>query len=90
MKGYEYFHMKLELFPQDIIAEYDLTSKFDHNGNVHYEVQRGMCGFPQAGIILTQELLEEVVIAHKSQLVVRGIGGVNPPANLLLVTTVTG
>ncbi len=58
MKRYEYFHMKLELFPQDIIDKYDLTSMVDHNGNVHCEVQRGMYGLPQAGII-AQELLEE-------------------------------
>jgi hypothetical protein len=39
MKRYEYFHMKLELFPQDIIYKYDLTSKVNHNGNMHSEVQ---------------------------------------------------
>jgi hypothetical protein len=39
MKRYKYFRMKLELFPPDIINEYDLTSKVDHNGNVHCEVQ---------------------------------------------------
>jgi hypothetical protein len=58
MKRYEYFRMKLELFPQDIIEEYDLTSKVDHNGNVPCEVRRGMYGLPQAGFI-AQELLEE-------------------------------
>ena len=58
MKRYEYFRMKLDLFPQDIIDEYDLTSKVDQNGNVHCEVRRGMYGLPQAGII-PQELLEE-------------------------------
>ncbi len=51
MKRYEYFCMKLELFPQDIIEEYDLTSKVNHNRNVHCEVQPGMYGLPQAGII---------------------------------------
>ncbi len=50
--------MKLDLFPQDIIDEYDLTSKVDQNRNVHCEVCRGMYGLPQAGII-AQELLEE-------------------------------
>ncbi len=58
MTRYEYFRMKLNLFPQDIIDEYDLTNKVDQNGNVHYEVQRGMYGLPQAGII-AQELLGE-------------------------------
>jgi hypothetical protein len=39
------------------IDKYDLTSKVDHNGNDHWEVQRGLYGIPQAGII-AQELLE--------------------------------
>jgi hypothetical protein len=39
MKRYKYFCMKLELFPQDIIDEYDLISKIDHNGNMHCEVR---------------------------------------------------
>ena len=38
MKRYEYFRMKLDLFPQDIIDKYDLTSKMDQNGNEHCEV----------------------------------------------------
>ncbi len=58
MKRYEYFRMKIELFPQDIIDQYDLTNKVDHNNNVHCEVRRGMYDLPQAGII-AQELLEE-------------------------------
>ncbi len=57
-KRYEYFCMKIDLFPQDIINEYDLTSKVDHNESVHCKVQQGMYGLPQAGII-AQELLEE-------------------------------
>ena len=58
MKRYEYFRMKLELFPQDVIDRYDLSNKVDRNGNVHCEVRRGMYGLPQAGII-AQELLQE-------------------------------
>jgi hypothetical protein len=57
MKRYTYFRMILKLFPQDIIDEYNLTSKVDHNGNAHCNVQRQMYGLPQAGII-AQELLE--------------------------------
>jgi hypothetical protein len=38
MMRYKYFCMKLELFPQDIIDEYNLTSKVDHNRNVHCKV----------------------------------------------------
>jgi hypothetical protein len=58
MARYEYFRMKLELFPEDIIAEYDLCNKVDATGKVHCKVRRGMYGLPQAGII-AQELLEE-------------------------------
>jgi hypothetical protein len=50
--------MKLELFPEDIIAEYDLRNKVDATGSVHCKVRQGMYGLPQAGII-AQELLEE-------------------------------
>jgi hypothetical protein len=50
--------MKLELFPKDVIIEYNLRNKVDSNGNVHCKVQQGMYGLPQAGII-AQKLLEE-------------------------------
>jgi hypothetical protein len=39
MARYEYFQMKLDLFPEDIIAEYDLCNKVDATGNVHCKVQ---------------------------------------------------
>jgi hypothetical protein len=58
MKRYEYFRMNIALFPQDIIEEFNLLEKVDHDGNVFCEVRRGMYGLPQAGII-AQELLEE-------------------------------
>jgi hypothetical protein len=57
MKRYKYFCMKLELFPQDIIDKYNLTSKVDHNRNVHCKVQQGLYGLLQA-VIIAQELLE--------------------------------
>jgi hypothetical protein len=39
MDWYEYFRMKLELFPHDIIEEYGLRDKVDADGNVFCEVQ---------------------------------------------------
>jgi hypothetical protein len=56
MERYEYFRMKLRLFPQDIINEYGLRDKVDADGNVFCQVQRRMYGLPQAGII-AQDLL---------------------------------
>ncbi len=50
--------MKLELFPEDVIIEYNLCNKVDSNGSVHCKVRQGMYVLPQAGII-AQELLEE-------------------------------
>jgi hypothetical protein len=42
MKCYEYFHMKIDLFPKDIINEYNLHDKVDANVNVFCKVRRGM------------------------------------------------
>ena len=56
MDRYEYFRMKLELFPQDIVEEYGLQDKVDSDGYVFCEVRQGMYGLPQAGII-AQNLL---------------------------------
>ncbi len=58
MSRYEYFRMKLDLFPEDIIDEYNLKDIVDADGNIFCEVRRGMYGLPQAGII-AQELLEK-------------------------------
>jgi hypothetical protein len=58
MSRYEYFRMKLDLFPDNIIEEYKLQDIVDSNCFVFCEVQRGMYGLPQAGII-AQELLEK-------------------------------
>ncbi len=38
MKRYKNFHMKIDLFPQDIIDLYNIINKVDHNGIVHCEV----------------------------------------------------
>ncbi len=38
MACYKYFQMKLELFPENIIAKYNLRNKVDATGNVHCEV----------------------------------------------------
>ena len=48
--------MKLDLFPTNIINEYNLRDIVDPDGDVFCEVKRGMYGLPQAGII-AQELL---------------------------------
>ncbi len=62
MKRYKYFHMEIDLFPQDIIGQYNLTNKVDHNGNIHCNVRHGIYSLSKAGII-AQELLQECLLA---------------------------
>jgi CO/xanthine dehydrogenase FAD-binding subunit len=38
MKRYKYIQMKIKLFLEDIIQEYDLRNKVDATGNVHCNV----------------------------------------------------
>jgi hypothetical protein len=67
MTRYEYFRMKLNLFPDNIIKEYKLWDIVDNNGNIFCKVPHGMNGLPQAGII-AQELLEKhLCIAGNTQ-----------------------
>ena len=50
MSRYEYIRMKLEMFPDDVIAEYNLREKVEPDGYVYIEVHKGMYGLLQAGI----------------------------------------
>ena len=54
----EYLRMKLNHFPDDVIAHYGLKEKVDAKGFVYVKCVRGMYGLPHAGII-AQRLLEE-------------------------------
>ena len=58
MERYEYVRIKLDDIPQEIIVEYSLHDKVSSDGHVYVEIQKGMYGLPQAGI-LAQQLLEK-------------------------------
>ena len=58
MVRYEYVRIKIEDIPEEIIVEYNLREKVTSDGYVYIEIQKGMYGLPQAGI-LAQELLEK-------------------------------
>ena len=58
----EYIRMKLDTFPEDVIAQYNLK-QLAHNGHVYAECNRGIYGLPHAGI-LAQRLLEERLEQH--------------------------
>jgi hypothetical protein len=48
--------INLSLLPQETIDKYDFI-ELTQDGNVYIEIQKGMYGLPQAGI-LTHELLQ--------------------------------
>ena len=54
---YEYMKMPIALFPAGIIEHYRLNDKV-LNGYIYMEIQKGMYGLPQAGI-LANKLLKE-------------------------------
>ena len=45
----------IKLIPQEFIDLYNLTTKV-RNGYVHIEIQKGMYGLPQAGILANKLL----------------------------------
>ena len=49
----------IELFPQEVIEEYDLM-KLVHNGFIFMEIRKGMYGLPQAGTIANKQLQEHL------------------------------
>jgi hypothetical protein len=58
MTRYEYVQIKINNVLGEIIKQYNLSEKMDKDGYLYIEVQKGMYGLPQAGI-LAQELLEQ-------------------------------
>ncbi len=58
MAWYEYMRLRLADMPKDVIAHYKLNNIATPEGYIYCEIQKGMYGLPQAGII-AQKLLEE-------------------------------
>jgi hypothetical protein len=55
LEYYEYMKMPLSLFPQWIIAQYDLKTHAK-DGWVHLEMRHAVWGLPQAGILANKRL----------------------------------
>jgi hypothetical protein len=62
MARFEYVRINIDHVPQEIIDEYKLKDKVV-DGYIYVEIQKGMYGLPQAGI-LAQQLLEERLNKH--------------------------
>jgi hypothetical protein len=63
MARYKYMRLQIVDMPEDVIAHYKLTDISTHDGYIYCEIQKGMYGLPQAGII-AQQLLEKRLKAH--------------------------
>ena len=55
MDRYDYMKLPLDINPEEIIQQYNLRN-FQHKGFVYMEIQKGMYGLPQAGIIANDKL----------------------------------
>jgi hypothetical protein len=63
MARYEYMQLHIADILEDVIKHYDLRDKATPDGYIYCEIQKGMYGLPQAGII-AQQLLEERLQKH--------------------------
>ncbi len=63
MAQYEYMQLRIADMPDDVIKQYNLTDLATPDGYVYCEIQKGMYGLPQAGII-AQQLLEKQLQEH--------------------------
>lgn len=59
----EYVRLKLDDIPEEVIVEYKLRQLATPDGYVYIQVNKGMYGLPQAGL-LAQELLENRLGEH--------------------------
>ena len=51
MARYKYMQLRIADMPDDVIEHYNLRDKATPNGFIYCEMQKGMYGLPQAGII---------------------------------------
>ena len=58
LKRYEHLWLKFKDTPKDATKQYALEEKATEDGWVYVEIQKGMYGLPQAGL-LAQELMEQ-------------------------------
>jgi hypothetical protein len=79
--------INLASLPQETIEKYDLI-KLSQDGKVYIEIQKGMYGLPQAGI-LTNELLQRNLAKDGYRLTTAHTWPVDPrySTNIILVSS---
>ena len=63
MERSEYMKIPLSHIPDEIITEYSLRNKVHHDSSIYIEIQKGMYGLPQAGM-LANKLLKRRLAKH--------------------------
>jgi hypothetical protein len=63
MAQYEYMQLKISDMPDNVIKHYKLHDIVTPDGHIYCEIQKGMYGLPQVGIIV-QELLADCLKQH--------------------------
>ncbi len=63
MARYKYMQLKILDMPDDVIEHYKLRDIVTPDGHIYCEIQMGMYGLPQAGII-AQELFADCLRQH--------------------------
>ncbi len=51
MARYKYMQLRISDMPDDVIEHYNLRANATPDGYIYCEIQKGMYGLPQAGII---------------------------------------
>jgi hypothetical protein len=64
MARYKCMQLKISDMPDNVIEHYKLRDIVSSEGHIYCEIQKGMYGLPQAGII-TQELLADRLQQHR-------------------------
>ena len=60
MERPDHMRMKMKDLPQEFLDMYDLTKLVGDDGNVYIKIQKGMYGLPQAGILVQQQLEQQL------------------------------
>ncbi len=63
MATYKYMRLKILDMPDEVIEQYKLNDIGTPDGHIYCEIQKGMYGLPQVGVIV-QELLADYLRQH--------------------------
>ena len=61
MERYEYMRIHISIISQEIVNQYNLLDLINENCWVYINIQKGMYGLPQAGIIVNKQLTKHLV-----------------------------